>query len=80
MSAHYTQVEDVDDLMTKADIISLHLPLVKDTHHFINEKRIALMKKTAIFINTARGSLVDNRALAEALNEEKILGAAIDVF
>jgi len=80
MSAQYTQLEDLDDLMAKSDIVSLHLPYVKETHHLIDEKKISLMKKTAVFINTARGPIVDTKALSNALNNEKIRGAAIDVF
>lgn len=70
----------LDELMSICDIISLHVPMNRETKHMINRERIALMKKNAVFINTARGGVVDSEALAEALNTEKIAGACIDVF
>ncbi len=71
---------DIDTLMKKSDIVTLHIPSTPSTHHFIDESKIALMKKNAILINTARGAIVDSEALAKALNEDKIAGAGIDVF
>ncbi|MCD8238406.1 MAG: NAD(P)-binding domain-containing protein [Clostridiales bacterium] len=71
---------DLDDLMSSCDIISLHVPQNKETIGMINAEKIALMKKDAVFINTARGPIVDSKALAEALNEGRIAGAAVDVF
>ncbi len=70
----------LEELLSICDIVSLHIPLKKDTIHFIDKEKLALMKKGAILINTARGPVVDNEALAEALNEEKIAGACVDVF
>lgn len=70
----------LDTIIRQCDIISLHLPLKKDTIGLINEERIAAMKPTAVLINTARGPIVDNDALAKALSEGRIAGAAIDVF
>ena len=70
----------LEDLFTKADIISLHLPLNQETRHFVNGSRLHVMKPHAILINTARGGLVDTRALAQALQAGKIGQAGIDVF
>lgn len=70
----------LDELMEKSDIISLHLPNNQETKGLISKEKLVLMKEDAIFINCARGPIVDNNALAQALNEEKIAGAGIDVF
>ena len=71
---------DIDTLMKTSDIISLHLPLNDSTRGFISKEKLSLMKETGILINCARGAVVDNNALAQILNEEKIAGAGIDVF
>ncbi|MBW7894613.1 MAG: C-terminal binding protein [Opitutaceae bacterium] len=71
---------EIEDLFTRADIVSLHLPLTAETKHFVNAERLAEMKSTAIIVNTARGPLVDTVALAEALHRNQIAGAGIDVF
>lgn len=71
---------DIDTLLEKSDIISVHLPLTDETRNLINEKRIAKMKETAIFINVARGAIADEGALAEAVKSKKIAGLGIDVF
>ena len=71
---------DLDTLMKESDIITLHIPATSATHHLINAEKIALMKKDAVLINTARGAIVDSQALAEALNQDRIAGAGIDVF
>ncbi|UJF15992.1 2-hydroxyacid dehydrogenase [Jeotgalibaca sp. MA1X17-3] len=71
---------ELDDLMKRSDIISLHVPLQPSTRGMISAEKLALMKEDAILINTARGPIVDNDALAEALNQGKIVGAGIDVF
>ena len=70
----------VDELFRQADILSLHLPLTPATKHLVNAARLALMKPTAIIVNTARGELVDTVALAEALQKRRIAGAGLDVF
>lgn len=70
----------LDELCAQADILTLHVPAVPETHHLIDARRIALMKPTAILINTARGPVVDNEALAEALENDTISGAGLDVF
>ena len=71
---------DLDMLMKESDIVTLHIPATPATHHLIDADKIALMKKEAVLINTARGTIVDSEALAEALNNHKIAGAGIDVF
>ncbi len=73
------QVE-IDELLNRSDIISLHLPNNDETYHFIDEDKINKMKTNSIFINCARGKIVDNNYLAYALNNNKIAGAAIDVY
>ncbi|MGI6369345.1 MAG: hydroxyacid dehydrogenase [Ignavibacteria bacterium] len=70
----------LEELLTISDIISLHLPLNKDTYHIISEEKLRLCKPDAILINTARGDVVDMQALAFALKNKKIAGAGIDVF
>ena len=71
---------DLNTLLSQCDIVSLHTPLNDSTRGLIGKEQLALMKKNAILINTARGPVVDSQALAEALNEERIAGACIDVF
>lgn len=71
---------DLDTLLKTSDIVSIHLPLTAETRHFIDGEKLSLMKKEAILINTARGGVIDNKALAQALKEGKIAGAGIDVF
>ncbi|MDE7381067.1 MAG: D-2-hydroxyacid dehydrogenase, partial [Muribaculaceae bacterium] len=70
----------VDEIFQKCDVISLHCALTPDTFHIANAERIGRMKKDAILINTGRGPLVDEDALAVALKEHKILGAGLDVL
>ncbi|MCY6482863.1 2-hydroxyacid dehydrogenase [Clostridium aestuarii] len=70
----------LEKLLSKSDIVSLHVPLTAETKSLINKERIALMKPSSILINVARGPVVDSNALAEALNNYKISGAGIDVF
>lgn len=67
-------------LLKKADFISLHVPLLPSTRHLISSPEFALMKKTAFLVNTARGPVVDEKALLKALANKKIAGAALDVF
>jgi glyoxylate reductase len=76
-SAEY---KSFDDLLKESDFITIHTPLVASTHHLISEKEFSLMKKTAYLINAARGSIVDEKALVEALKKKKIAGCALDVF
>ena len=69
-----------EELLAKADIVSLHCPYRKDNHHLMNPRTFGLMKPTAYFINTARGKLVDEQALVDALRDKTIAGAGLDVF
>ncbi len=71
---------DLDDLLPKADFVSLHLPLNADTHHTLDARRMALMKPTSYIVNVARGALVDEDALADNLTTGRLAGAAVDVF
>lgn len=68
------------ELLERSDIISIHVPLNESTYHLIGKKEFELMKKNAIFINTARGGIVDNKSLAEALKSGKIFSAGLDVW
>jgi glyoxylate reductase len=72
--------DKIEDVLSSADIISVNVPLMPETHHLINEKRLRMMKKSAIFINTSRGPVVDEVALVKILKEGLILGAGLDVF
>lgn len=77
MGVEYT---DLDALMQQSDIVTLHVPLNAETNHLISRERIAMMKPTAILVNTARGNVVDIPALAEALSNHCIAGVGIDVY
>ena len=70
----------LEELFRTSDVVSLHCPLTPTTHHLVNANRLALMKSTAILINTARGPIIDEQALADALNSAKIYAAGIDVI
>lgn len=70
----------LDELMSESDIISLHVPSNTETKNMISAEKIARMKKSAVLINLARGPVLDSQALADALNEDRIAGACIDVF
>jgi len=70
----------IDELLPECDFVSIHVPLLESTHHLINESRLKIMKKSAYLINTSRGPVIDEQALARALSEGWIRGAAIDVF
>lgn len=77
MGVEYTTLED---LMKRSDIISLHTPLTAQTKGLISREMLELCKPSAIIINTARGAVIDNKALAEMLNKDCIAGAGIDVY
>ncbi|PYO97726.1 MAG: phosphoglycerate dehydrogenase [Gemmatimonadetes bacterium] len=70
----------LEQLLRQADVVTLHVAHTEQTHHLINAARLKLMKPTAVLVNTARGELVDEAALADAVREKRIGGAAIDVF
>lgn len=72
--------DDLDTLLRSADVVSLHVPLTDDTHHLLDARRLRLLKPTAVVINTARGPVVDEAALAEALRQGVIAGAGLDVY
>lgn len=73
-------VQEVDDVFKKADIVSLHVPLLESTRHLADRDRLALMKKGSYLINTSRGAVVDEKALVAALKEGRIRAAGLDVF
>ena len=71
---------DLDTLMQRSDIVTLHVPMTADTRHLIDARRLAMMQSHALLVNTARGGVVDTDALAAALREGRIAGAATDVY
>jgi glyoxylate reductase len=73
-------IDNLDDLLKQVDVLSLHVPLTPETKHLISKKELSEMKKSAILINTARGAVVDEVALVEALQQNWIAGAGLDVF
>lgn len=73
-------VDDLDELLAQVDIVSLHVPLSAETRHLIDARRLALMKPTAVVVNTSRGPVVDEEALAGALESGRLFGAGIDVY
>lgn len=74
------ELRSLDDLLSGADVVTLHLPLTDETAGLINRERLARMKRGAVLINTARGGLVEEDALIEALQSGQLSGAALDVF
>ncbi|MFC7846965.1 hydroxyacid dehydrogenase [Arthrobacter sp. NPDC057388] len=80
VAAAGARLVSLDELITEADAISIHVPLLPSTRHMIGVQELARMKKSAFIINTSRGGLVDEAALADALNKELIAGAAFDVL
>jgi glyoxylate reductase len=78
-SLHATYLS-LEEVLTKSDFISLHVPLTKETYHLIDNKRLSLIKKTAYLINTARGPVIDEKALCQKLKNNEIAGAALDVY
>ena len=74
------QAVSLPDLLAAADFVSLHVPLTEHTRHLIGKKELALMRSTAFLINTARGAVVDEAALAEALASGRLAGAGLDVY
>ena len=74
------RMTDLDTLLSECDIVSLHVPLTDETKGLIGERELSLMKPDAVLINTARGPVVDSRALAAALKEGRLAGAAVDVY
>lgn len=77
---HGIELTSLEELLRRADLVTLHCPASPETHHLINRERLQLMKPTAHLVNTARGNLVDEAALHEALTSGRIAGAGLDVF
>ncbi len=74
------EYRDLDDLLRESDFVSLHTNLTPETRHLINAERLAIMKPTAVLVNTSRGPVIDEQALAKALGEQRIFAAGLDVF
>jgi len=74
------QFADLETLLRQSDVVSLHCPLTPQTKSFVNRERLSLMKPTAFLLNTSRGPLIDEAALADVLNSERIAGAGLDVL
>jgi D-3-phosphoglycerate dehydrogenase len=74
------ETEPLDSVLTRADFVTLHTPLNRETEHLINARTLSLMKPSAYLINTARAGIVDQDALVRALQDKKIAGAGLDVF
>jgi phosphoglycerate dehydrogenase-like enzyme len=74
------ELVSIEDLFARADVLTVNCPLTPDTHHIVNAERLALMKPAAYLINTARGPIVDQKALTKVLQENRIAGAGLDVF
>ena len=72
--------DPLDDLLSEADVVSIHCPSTAETRHLFDARRLARMKPSAVLVNTARGPIVDERALVEALERKVIAGAALDVY
>ena len=70
----------LNTLLKKSDVVTLHVPLLKSTHHLIGKKELGLMKKTSYLINTSRGPVIDEKELVKALKSKKLSGAALDVY
>ena len=78
--ANASYVADLDELLRRSDIVSLHAPATPETHHLLDARRLALLPPHAIVVNTARGNLIDEAALAAALRAGRLGGAGLDVF
>jgi phosphoglycerate dehydrogenase-like enzyme len=74
------ELVSIEHLFARADVLSISCPLTPETHHIVNAERLAMMKPTSYLINTARGPIVDQKALTRALQERQIAGAGLDVF
>ena len=74
------KLDSIEDICKQSDFVSVNCPATKETFHLMNEERFKLMKKSAFIINTARGDIIDEKALVQALNSKEIAGAALDVF
>lgn len=77
---YHARLVDLEKLLRESDIISIHCPLTPRTWHLIGAEQLKLLKPTAILVNTARGAVIDEKALIEALEKEQLFGAGLDVF
>jgi len=71
---------DLDELLAQVDIVTLHVPLSSDTHHLLDRRRLALLRPTAVVVNTSRGPVIDEAALADALHAGQLFAAGLDVY
>ncbi len=76
----FVLADTIQEVFQKSDFISLHIPYSKKNHHLVDQELLSLMKKSAYIINTSRGGIIDEQALAECISQGKISGAALDVF
>ena len=74
------KLDTIEDICRESDFVSVNCPATKETFHLMNRERFVLMKKSAFLINTARGDIVDENALVEALRNKDIAGAGLDVY
>lgn len=79
-AVHSVQYRPLDELLSASDVVSLHLASSAEVHHLLDRRRLALMKPESLLVNTARGGLIDEEALAEALRDGRLAGAFLDVF
>ena len=70
----------MENLLRTSDFVSIHAKLTPETNHMLNAERLAIMKTSAVIVNTARGEIIDEKALHDALSERRIVSAALDVF
>lgn len=80
MEADGVELVTLEELFRQSDAISIHVPYTEQTHHMVNKETLAMMKPTAVIVNTARGNIIDEDALYEALKTGRIGGAGLDVF
>jgi glyoxylate reductase len=73
-------VRDLDELLAASDVVSVHVPLDESTRHLVDRRRIGLLKRSAVLVNTARGAVIDEAALAEALHDGTLFAAGLDVY
>ena len=74
------ELAGLEEVLRQSDAVSIHVPYTEETHHMINKETLAVMKPAAVIVNTARGNIIDEEALYEALKSGRIAGAGVDVF
>jgi lactate dehydrogenase-like 2-hydroxyacid dehydrogenase len=79
-TGHDGWIKDLDELLRESDVVSLHVPLHSETLHLLDRRRIGMLKPTAVLVNTSRGAVVDERALADALSAGQLFAAGLDVY